>query len=173
MKRPFWNSEKIISFSAIFISLLTLVVFVYQTNIIREQQRLSVLPYLQIGNYENARPNYKLVISNDGIGPAFIESVVTIRNGERFDVDLPRFLGQHIPEVDTIEDVFHSNIAPGQLIPAGAKIAILEVNNNLESAIQLYKILSDNDISIELIYASAYGEKWKLNSNENAPERIN
>ncbi len=34
--KPFWTGDKLLSIAAVFVSLLTLVVFIYQTNLIRK-----------------------------------------------------------------------------------------------------------------------------------------
>jgi len=175
MRRSFWNSEKIVSISAISISLMTLFVFAYQTNIIREQQRLSALPYLSTIYQNTGTANFKLVVKNNGIGPAFVKSIKIMYNGKEFETDLFRFLHENIPEMDSIENIFHSNIHPGQLIPAGQSIAILEVNNSISDSkklVQLLKILQDQNLNIELIYKSVYDERWKLTFDNNLPEKI-
>ncbi len=56
------DSDKILSLSAMFISICTLVVFLYQTNLIRKQQYMSVYPHLLLGNYGTWTPNYKFVL---------------------------------------------------------------------------------------------------------------
>ncbi|MGB5387768.1 MAG: hypothetical protein WBN20_13370, partial [Eudoraea sp.] len=43
-----WNSDKILSLSAMSISVLTLIIFIYQTNLMSKQNYLSILPYVQI-----------------------------------------------------------------------------------------------------------------------------
>ncbi|EAY25568.1 hypothetical protein [Microscilla marina] len=66
-KKRLWNADKIVSISAIMISVMTLAVSWYQTAIIRQQQRLSVLPYLSFQNYGTGGANYKYTLRNNGI----------------------------------------------------------------------------------------------------------
>lgn len=167
-----WNSEIITSVCAIFISLLTLFVFIYQTNIIRKEQRLSVLPYLTMGNQGFGSPTFKIVIKNDGIGPAFVKDIKIKYEGKTYESDLPQFLYEHIPGMDTIGNILHSNINPGYLIPAGRVIPILEVNNSSSSSQQLARILEEHDITMELFYESIYEEQWLLSSENGFPEKI-
>lgn len=49
MKKRFWNTDKLMSFLAILLSVGTLLVFIYQTNLIRKQQYAAVYPYLEMG----------------------------------------------------------------------------------------------------------------------------
>ncbi|MBT8310320.1 MAG: hypothetical protein HKO72_01275, partial [Flavobacteriaceae bacterium] len=73
MKKKFWNSERVVSFSAMFISLLTLFIFIKQTNIIERQSRLSALPYLMVETSNNSEDNtFEIEIVNHGVGPAII-----------------------------------------------------------------------------------------------------
>ena len=71
-----WNSERILSLSAMSISIMTLVIFIYQTNLMSKQNDLSILPYLQVSTSNNSEGNsYLLSVQNHGVGPAIIESV--------------------------------------------------------------------------------------------------
>ncbi|MFK7933301.1 MAG: hypothetical protein AB8G22_07315 [Saprospiraceae bacterium] len=167
-----WNSDKIVSISAILISLVTLIVFIYQTNIMREQQRLSVLPYLMIANENGQTPNHKLTLRNTGIGPAFIESVVITSKKKKYEMDLPTFLYTHVPEMDSINNLGYSNIFAGQLIPAEQVIPILEFDNSWEDVKKMLVILDELEIEIAIIYKSIYEERWLLSSAKFAPEKL-
>ncbi len=176
MKPTFWNTDKIVSISAIFISALTLYVTFEQFKISRAQQRLSVLPYLSMGNYNTGGPNYKLVVKNDGIGPAFIESVTMIYKGKKFETDLINFLHEQFPaELDSIPNLTHSNIYQGLLIPAGQTIEHLAIDNSQTSADKLLRLFGKLDaegIEFEIVYSSIYKEKWKLRAGDASPAKV-
>jgi len=172
MKVKYWNSNKIVSSSAILISLMTLFILVYQTKIIQQEQRMSVLPYLSLSNYNTGTPNYKYVLKNDGIGPAFIEKVEITYDGKTYDSDLSIFLEKNFPEMKDIDSVFHSNISPGRLIPAGEAISIFEVHNSLSSSKRLYELLHRHNIGIKITYKSAYNEKWFITKKTDFPKKI-
>ena len=75
-KKIKWNSNKILGISAMSISFLTLIIFIYQTNLMSKQNYLSILPYLGISTSNNpANSNYTISLDNFGVGPAIIESV--------------------------------------------------------------------------------------------------
>ena len=168
----FWTADRIVGFSAIFISLLTLVVFIYQTNIIREQQRMSVLPYLSLYSQHSGTPNYQYILVNNGIGPAVIESVKIIDGESEYEMDLPNYLSGHVPETAEIKGLYHSNLHPGQLIPAGKTIAILGINNSLDSAEKLLKILGDSTLQMEIVYGNVYDERWLLSTEALMPQKL-
>lgn len=68
--------------TAVLISVGTLLVFLYQTNLVRQQQYMSVLPYLEFQNHDVfSYDNYELILKNKGIGPALIISRNVISKG--------------------------------------------------------------------------------------------
>lgn len=141
----------------------------------RKQQYLSVLPYLSIGNENNYSPDYKLVLTNNGIGPAFIEAISITYDGEKYDMDLPEFLIHIKMGFDTVDNISYSNIYPGRMIPAGERIEIFSVDNSYKDALALFDILSalqPKGFDFELIYASIYEEKWRLTATSTVPEKI-
>ena len=62
-KKIKWNSERILSLSAMSISFITLIIFIYQTNLMSKQNYLSILPYLQLSTSNDSEGNkYSLSI---------------------------------------------------------------------------------------------------------------
>lgn len=78
------NANKVTSMMALLISLGTFSLLFYEINLTREQQYVSVLPYLSISQSNPSPGNYRIYVVNDGIGPAFIEQVRFLRNGETY-----------------------------------------------------------------------------------------
>ena len=135
------SSNNIVSASAIFISISTLVVLIYQTKIMRDQQRLSVMPYISLNSQNSGTPNYQIILKNDGIGPAFVESVNIVYQEKDFQMDLASFLLENVPEFDSLDNIFFSNIFVGQLIPAGLSIPVLEVDNSQSDSNKLLNLI--------------------------------
>jgi hypothetical protein len=170
------NSNRIISISAMLISLMTLGVFIYQTSLLRQQQFLSVLPYLSIGNYGTGTENFSIIIENNGIGPAFVESSTIFYDGETYEMDLPGFLLAHVPEMDSVNNFYYSNIYEGRMITAGETINVIQIDNSLEDTYRLMEViqkLSKKEFNYELIYQSIYKERWKLSGGSTVPEKLN
>lgn len=173
MDKKYWTSDRIISTCAILISLMTLCVLIIQTKIIHEQQKNSVLPYLELSNYNTGGPNFSYVLSNEGVGPAFIESIKIFHQDSIYETDLPVFLYQNFPESDSINNLYHSNIAPGRLLPAGERIKILEIRNSLPDAMRLISLLQKLDSTrMEITYRSIYDEKWMVGSETPTPIKL-
>ncbi len=175
MKHIVWNSDKMLSISAFLISLMTLGVFVYQTRLMRQQQHLSVLPYLSVSFRAMSSPDFNVVLANEGIGPAFVESVKIKYEGKTYDMDLPKFLANHVPAMDTVKNYFFSNVYPGRMIPAGEDIEVLSANNSMKTANDLEKVLaelSENGLDYEIIYRSVYNDRWKLTGENSIPKEL-
>ena len=175
MKKRFWDADKVLSISAFLISLMTLVVFFYQTRLMREQQHQSVLPYLAVGFRHTGSPDFHLYLSNDGIGPAFIESVKVTYQGKEYEMDLPNFLASQVPAMDTINNYLFSNIYRGKMIAAGEVIEIIKANNSMKVANQLKAVLdqlNDEGLNYEIIYRSVYDDKWRLTGDSSIPEEL-
>ena len=189
MKKKFWTSDKLLSLTALLVSLFTLIVFIYQTNLIRQQQFMSVYPYLNLSNEYGGTLNYSYVLSNEGIGPAIIETVkITSPKNEVFN-DFVDYVNSEISTQDSIW-YFHSNLKKGKLIPSNQKINLIQLvnkerllaiginqtdnlpTNNINNSRRLYQILNNDSLKVEIIYTSVYGEKWSLKSNTNAPVKL-
>lgn len=175
MANKVWNTDKIIGISAMLISVMTLVVLIYQTSLMREQQRLSVLPYLSMGRAGTGTAEFQVFLTNNGIGPAFIESMRIHYDGKVYESDLATFLYKDIEAMDSISHIMHSNIYPGMLLSAGTHIPILQADNSKESGIKLYFLLEKLDkkgFNYELIYKNIYNERWRLTTADYIPQKL-
>ena len=161
-----WTSDNWISLTAIIASIGTLFTVVYQTQLYREQQYASVLPYLEIWN-SSQRDSYQLILVNNGIGPAFIDKVSIIYEDSVYQMDPANFLQKVIFPIDSIRNIGYSNISKGRLVPAGNRIDMLQVKGDSINVGKLWSWFSGNDPNrekipnIEIEYSSVYGQSWK------------
>lgn len=174
------NSELLVGITAVIISLSTLIVFIYQTNLIRKQQYMSVYPHLDVSNINTGSMNYKFVLFNEGIGPAFITKLeITEKHGQSYD-DLVDYLEEKITEQDTIQ--FHySDLYEGQLIQAKEEVYLFGLSDNnyvranglaentINSAHRLEEILNSDSLTIKITYESIYGESWTITDDSRKP----
>ena len=174
MRLSFWNSEKLLSLSALLVSLLTLIVFVYQTNLIRKQQYRSVFPYLILSNEASGSLDYKYLMINQGIGPAMIQSIEVIDSTGTSYESILDYVNTQISDKDSIF-FYNSDIYAGRLIPAGDQIPLFGmvdetqlrkygVKNTVKGTNRLRTILNSDDLIIKITYASIYDERWLLES---------
>ncbi len=172
MAKNDWNGDRFLSITAMFISILTLLVFIYQTNLIRKQQFMSVYPYMGLGHIGLESPKYRLVLSNEGIGPAIIHSVQLKYDDKVLDEPLRDYLGARINQ-DSF-NFYYSDVYPGRLIPAGDHIELIGVGDRqLGTFYQLNTLLSDEKLEYEIVYESIYGERWKIWLEGSAPLKLN
>ena len=189
MRKEFWNIEKIVGLTALIVSLLTLIVFVYQTNLLRKQQYMSAYPHLSLMNEKSGTLQYSFGLSNHGVGPAFIESVKVSASNDMVYDDIIHYVEKTMGKQDSINYVY-SNLWVGRLIPANEKINLIQLldenmikdwglvttekttKSTQDRANKLYQILNDDEIDIEIIYSSIYGEKWRIGNHSNVPKKI-
>lgn len=180
MNQRFWNGDKLIGISALIISLSTLGVFVYQTNLIRKQQYMAVYPHLNLTNYYSSSLNYKYVLENEGVGPAFLRSLrIKELNGTTYE-SLLEYLNHKIQDRDSIW-IHYSDLYEGMLIQAEEEVVLFGLSdseyqeskgrpeNTVEGASKLWDFLNSDSLEVELMYESIYGEQWTITNHSNAP----
>ncbi len=180
-KKIKWNSEKVISFSAIFISFITLVIFVYQTNLMSKQNYLSILPYVDLSTTDNSeRYEFEFVLDNHGIGPAIIESVIVNYKGKQYNLkdynnDAFQLLKVLHPSFDSIKDFSYSTLDRGIAIPANTKYQVFGVRGSEKD----YELLTtginellSNGLDYEVVYKSIQNEHWLIHVNSEGPTKL-
>lgn len=180
-KKIKWNSERILSLSAMSISFITLVIFVYQTNLMSKQNYLSILPYLQIATSNNPAANtYSLSLKNHGVGPAIIESVILEYNGKQYDLkDYDNYLFNALvsmaPELDSIESLDTSTLDKGIAIPANTTYLVFSVYDSEKDYGLLTKTLHSiekSGLQYEIVYRSLQNERWMINNDSAGPLKL-
>ncbi len=169
-----WNSDKILSISAIFISIGTFLVFAYQTNLIRKQQLMSVYPHLQFIDYHNYSKNYKFVLKNKGIGPALVTLVNISIKGKKENKDLAFYLGEKINPVRDTISFETSSIYKGLIISEKESVDLVKIlwTNNRKNAKKLFDLIHNDSLDFIIEYRSIYGEKWRVSIKNSIPVKI-
>jgi len=163
------------------ISVMTLVIFIYQTNLMSKQNYISILPYLQVSTSNNLEEqSYSLNLVNHGVGPAIIESVTMIFDGQRqnlveFDNKIYSYFISKKPLMDSISYFSNSTLNKGIAIPANSVYNVFEVKNSkkdynllLSSLAQLQK----EGLRFEIVYRSIQNERWMIHNDSNGPIKI-
>jgi len=176
MKTKFWTSDKIVSFVAIIVSVFSLFIFVKQTNIIEEQNHLSVMPYLMLETANNSKDaTFSIHIMNYGVGPAIIKKRTISYKGKAYDMDFHEFLEQQIPEMDSVNIRNWSTLQIGLAIPAGSDRNILITGgdrSSYQAFLGIMEELQSNGFKYEIEYKSIYNDMWVITDDENIPIRI-
>lgn len=176
-----WNSDKILSLSAMSISVLTLIIFIYQTNLMSKQNYLSILPYVQISTSDDKAENtFSLDIKNHGVGPAIIESVIIYYKGEKHDLRdydnyLYNYLKSEMPVLDSVKFFSSSTLDKGIAIPANSSYNVFSVQDSEKDYNLLTTSLGEllrNGLRYEITYRSIQNERWMIYNNSEGPEKL-
>lgn len=173
--KKFWSSEKIMSTSALFVSVISLIALFYQLNLareenelIRKQQSASVLPYLSQWS-SNTSNSLKLVFGNKGVGPAFIKKVTfEFKDSTFYNSDnLFEYIMEDIYKKDSVVlSTLTSTFSKGYVLPANETIEVLSMSD--PKAISILRNYMDNkELDFTVIYADVYGAEWSLSSKNN------
>jgi hypothetical protein len=172
LRPKFWNADKIVSFSAILISLATMGVYIYQTHLIQKQQNASVMPYLMISTSTHNEKHFSVEVVNNGLGPALIEEINVYFEGKQYkNCDLSTFLYNYNPRKDTLY-FSNGNIAAGMLIPSGKTLIHVEAYDKKSATKMKDYIWEKKSLDIEIIYSSIYGEKWIVKIKDFRPKKL-
>ncbi len=175
-------TDRILGISAMLISLLTLIIFIYQTNIMRRQSKLSVKPRLDFSTNFSGNDSLIVmeeVIENRGLGPAIIDSIRFIYKSKSYPLDVEKLLQSQLPKL--LEYGYlsqHATLSQGSTLMPGEEKPIFTYKlpvKNLDSVYNYLDITSEDSspFPVEVIYTSIYeDERWKAHSNQNQPIKL-
>src|SRR4051794_5627774 len=155
------------SIFALLVSVLALTLGVYQARLMNEQTRLmqgqaraSVWPYISIGysiSDSGEKLGYSWEISNDGVGPARIESVTMTLDGtplHRWREVFQKLFGD-APVPATYSQIYGKVLAPG----TNRETTIEAVHiQDIEQAKTFFRAQDRMDMTI--CYCSVYDDCW-------------
>jgi len=172
MKKKIFNTDKIIALSAIFISLLTLIIFLYQTRVISKQARLSVTPRITfIGGiaHSDSSVTFTIGIKNNGLGPAIIDSTAILWNKKYSPLNFKEFTKNNYPSLDTLIAKSSSTVfSKGATVLPNNEVIFTETEVPKEKLKAFYNSyglkVGENRFPFDIIiyYSSIYEEKWKV-----------
>ncbi|NRB48331.1 MAG: hypothetical protein HRU41_11715 [Saprospiraceae bacterium] len=176
-----FSLDRILGFAALLISLLTLFIFFYQTNLLKKQSWLSVRPRLtfskNISRTVSASDSItstiielRVSIMNNGLGPAIIESNQVVYQNQKYD--MISFFDTALPKLKTYGHFsLVSDLSVGGAIPASESIDLFTYQYDLKNEDQINKYLGVEEsyqlpFDIYVEYSSMYEEKWMVTSNK-------
>jgi hypothetical protein len=187
---PRFNTDRILSLMALVVGVGSLAIIVIQTQIMREQQRASVLPYLMLAVQSSTNDSRTyLTVRNAGIGPAMLDDVRVRYKGKDFVGDPYDFFVQQRPEVVKTVPMGVDKLIPGRLVPAGEWIMTMGADGEahvqlLAELLRLFVIAEvprswlagvgadgpDSEKAVVIVtYSSVYGDRWHLRSDSFVP----
>ncbi len=176
-----FNSERLLSLSAMGISFITLLIFIYQTNLMSKQNYLSIMPYLDLSTtVDGSTSTYEFRLKNHGIGPAIIESVTLIYQGKRHNLaeynnEWTLFLKKNVPELDSLKYFSSATLNKGMAIPANSDYLFLGIKGSPEDfdlmKKTIEKMLSEG-LDYEIVYKSIQDEHWMIHQDSEGPRKL-
>ena len=152
-----FNADRLFGVAAFIISIGPFLDYIYEANLIREQseqtriqQYASVLPYLEMGNTHPKDGEYKLLLLNNGLGPAFIKEVRVRYQGKTYEGDHVDFHYKVVYPKDTSFHFISSNIRPGRVIPAGQQVELIAISGNRENDRKANKLYGSQEAVLEM-----------------------
>jgi hypothetical protein len=174
--------DRMFGISAMIISFVTLIIFIYQTNIIHQQSRLSVRPRLNFQsafNHNDSIITYILEIENKGIGPAIINEATIYYEGKKYPVEMESFFNEAYPGINKYGGFNRlSTLSEGSSLTANEVSILFSFSFHQEDMKKLEEYLqikTEEELPFKLVvnYSSIYEEEWQIDSDNNGhPRRI-
>lgn len=143
---------------AIFINMITVFVYIYQTSLMQEQQHASVWPYIEWKMIYNQEEGMILRVSNNGIGPALITNTTIKLNG----IEQPNLDSLFIGLIGTTKFPHLTGNLNKRVLPAGSSFTIFKSSDSKWSEL-IYAAYLKNDFEMIICYESIYKDKWVSN----------
>lgn len=161
------TSDKILTFAAIFISCLALIVSIFQTRILQKQSDAAVWPRLTCG--AGYGPDYyKYMVRNQGVGPAVVSSIQYNYKDTTFN--LVHELMNYFAELESAEidgpvrlNYGYGNIYIGDVIGVGDEREVYTAKDSTSVGLG-YKYFNETQILID--YCSINENCWRLKDLE-------
>ncbi len=161
MARKTINNGVIIGLIAILINLVTVFVYIYQTDLMQEQQKASVWPYVEWQYTYNQNEGFKIVISNKGIGPALITHK-RIKLNNKVQPNLDSLIAEL---VGTSQIPHYKNDFQKKVLPANSSFYLVRSTDAKWSEL-LFMACMENKLEMELCFESVYKDQWISTGSE-------
>jgi hypothetical protein len=159
-----FRSESIVAFVALLISLVSLAVYIYQAQLMREQQHISVWPYLEWDMTISSVDGIRITVVNKGVGPAIIKNATLKLDDEEMDV--LTLLNKVVGNLDSLS-LFYGDVNSSKVLAPGEQYHLFDLkllNGKLgaESGHEVYTRVKEMypRIKYEICYCSVYGDCW-------------
>lgn len=156
----------VLALIAVLISVCTMVISLVETSIMQKQQqamtesaKVSVWPYvttLTTTGMDNGEIQFKMIVENKGVGPALINTMELLYDGNSVDKSLIEAVRDHCP--DAIVTNYFSNSIQKMILSPGEKKSI--VSFNLKDADFMNFAQFTEKVDTRYCYSNIYGDIW-------------
>ena len=164
------TSDKILTFTALFISCLALVVSIVQTRILQKQSQAAVWPRIDLLDSTSSE-HFELYVSNQGVGPAIIDYIEYAYKDTIFN-SLPEtvaYLARLKAENDKRTDesiplnFTFAEIIKGRVIKPSESIKIYNALDSFTISLGWNYLY---DLKVRIDYCSIYEDCWSMQEEE-------
>ena len=153
--KPKIETGLILGIIALLINIITVSIYISQTSIMRSQQRAAAWPRLEWRIAYIQGEEFMLEVSNNGIGPALINSVEVKLDGKL----LPHLDSTYTTLMNTRNFPHLASQLENRVIPAGKSLKPLVIRDP-ELASNFFFTLQQHQLEYNICYESVYGEQW-------------
>jgi len=169
------STDRLLGLSAMLISLLTLIIFMYQTSIINEQSRLSVKPMLAFNSIQSISSDsvisFSQILKNKGLGPAIISKSKIIYKEKEYQLDFEAFFNKVYPKIEDYGELITVNsVLEKGILSSGEDNVLFSYRTKISEVPKLLAYLQIHDMEeelpweIKINYTSMYEEEWKASN---------
>lgn len=157
--------EVLVGLAAMILSLCGLFISIHETMLVRQEQRASVWPRVELGTSFSGANRVRFHVRNTGVGPARVRAVSVSHRGETPDGwgDLLRSVaGEEVELQGRSYSLLNGRVLP----PGSQREAIFEIDeDDVVSPDDLIRTLQqailDGSVDVATCYCSVYDECWK------------
>lgn len=142
--------------SALIISILALVVSIFEANILKSQQKATVWPYVTVQPGYNSE-GFRIVAMNKGVGPAIIKSVQVEYDGQPVNTYLD-LLKRAKPDNKLSYSNISTNRINGIVMAPNERITMMDLP--WEPDTRAILPLLESKVRIRIQYCSVLDECW-------------
>lgn len=165
------NASTLIALAASLASICAVAVAAYQTYLSRQQQLNSVWPYLLTNENIDETGKISLIILNQGIGPAIIDSAEVFYHGQKYatPIEVIRKISKKYKKDEYAMPWSYTGIHKGYVIPQGETILWLQLNTPEDNVLFRKELPYMKTI---IYYHSIYNQHWKTSFHGEPTEEI-
>lgn len=155
--------QTLVGLSALLLSLCGLFISLYEASLIRQAQRASTWPYVEVGASIN-QDGVRIWVQNTGVGPARIQAAaVTYRDEVKTDwIDLLNTIaGETADSVDFYKSFLNRRVFPANSSKETIFAMTLDtVSLQNEVIAELQRAILEGMLDVTVCYSSVYDECW-------------
>lgn len=154
------STDTIIAIAATITSVCALIIAIYQTKLMREQQLNSVWPYLITYSSVDEKGYSALILSNNGIGPAIIDSMRIEYKNKSYSspVEVVKEISKSQGRGEYGFRWSYNALRKGSVIPQQQTVQWIGIIGEAEN--KIFREELENNMKVYVYYKSIYNERW-------------